>query len=206
MLGYTIIYLKILKVGVFMQLKGKTILFLGSSVTCGAEHISFIDVMAQRCGINAVKEAVSGTHLADITEQSYVARLKKVDKELKPDLFICQLSTNDTHPDIPLSKTEDAIRFILEYVKNTFGCPMAFYTGVYFENEKYAKMVDMLYKLQKEYDFSILDLFNDKDMSSVSAEDHAKYMTDSIHPTVLGYEEWLTPKFIEFCDELLFNA
>ena len=156
------------------------------------------------CGIKSVKEAVSGTTLADVDESSYVARLKKIDKNIAFDLFICQLSTNDAVPsrNIELYKTEQAIRFILEYVKNTFDCPIVFYTGTYFENEKYEKLINLLYDLQKEYDFYILDFFNDKDMLSVSEEDYKRYMNDPIHPTIIGYKEWWTPKFIDFCKQL----
>ena len=185
-----------------MNLQNKSVLFLGSSVTRGAEFISFADFMTEKLGLNSVKEAVSGTHLADITEQSYVARLKRIDKNINFDLCICQLSTNDTHPDIPLKKTEDAIRFILEYIKNTFGCPVVFFTNVYYENEKYPKMIEMLYELQKEYEFYILDLFNDEKMCSITKEDRAEYMIDKVHPTIKGYKEWWTPKFIEFFENL----
>lgn len=63
-----------------MNLNGKTVLFLGSSVTYGsvANGISFADIMAEECGINCIKEAVSGTTLADINDNSYVSRLKKL--------------------------------------------------------------------------------------------------------------------------------
>ena len=173
-----------------MNLQNKTVLFLGSSVTYGsaAGGISFADIMAEACGINCIKEAVSGTTLADIDDCSYVARLKKIDK-IAVDLFICQLSTNDASAsrNIDLCKTEQAIRFILEYVKNTFGCPIIFYTGTYFENEKYGKMVD---------------LFNDEKMRAVKKEDYQRYMKDPVHPTITGYIEWWTPKFIDFCEQL----
>ena len=189
-----------------MELQGKTILFLGSSVTYGSASggVSFADIMEKRCGILAVKEAVSGTTLADIDEQSYVARLKGVDKNLAPDLFICQLSTNDikASKNISPAQVEEAIRFILSYVKDTFGCPIVFYTGTYFENDKYMDMIRLLYELQKEYDFHILDLFQDKDMRNVSPEDYQAYMRDPRHPLLRGYEEWWTPKFIEFCQQL----
>ena len=48
-------------------LTGKNIFFLGSSVTYGAcsMHESFVDFLAKRDGINALKEAVSGTTLVD---------------------------------------------------------------------------------------------------------------------------------------------
>ena len=29
--------------------------------------------------------------------------------------------------------------------------------------------------------------------------DGLKYMADVIHPTLIGYKEWWTPKFIAFC-------
>ena len=142
-----------------MDLKNKTVLFLGSSVTygCGIGGISFADIMRESCGIKCIKEAVCGTTLADIDNQSYVARLKAIDKGTKVDLFICQLSTNDASPtqNIELPQTEEAIRFILGYVKNIFGCPIVFYTGTYFENEKYGRLVNLLYDLQKEYEFYI---------------------------------------------------
>ncbi len=189
-----------------MELKGKTVLFLGSSVTYGSASggVSFADMMAQRCGIHCIKEAVSGTTLADIDEESYVARLKKVDPATKVDLLICQLSTNDASSKRikDVSETENAIRFILEYAKATFRCPVVFYTGTYFESEKYAAMVKLLYALQKEYDFHILDLYNDEEMLSVSKEQYAQYMSDHVHPTLLGYEQWWTPKFLAFCQGL----
>ena len=42
-----------------MKLKGKTVLFLGSSVTYGAfaDGVSFADLMPERCGIRCIKEA-----------------------------------------------------------------------------------------------------------------------------------------------------
>ena len=187
-----------------MELKGKNVLFLGSSVTYGsaAGGVSFADIMAQQVGLNCIKEAVSGTTLADIRENSYVSRLKKVDKSLDIDLFICQLSTNDATIGIALPEIEKAIRFILEYVKSTFNCPIVFYTGTYFKNDLYVKMIDLLYSLEKEYDFYILDLYNDREMLSVSEEDYKKYMRDPVHPFLVGYTEWWTPKFVEFCEKL----
>ena len=189
-----------------MQLNGKTVLFLGSSVTYGhaSGGVSFAELMAKKCGIISVKEAVSGTTLADIDDISYVARLKRVDKSLHPDLFICQLSTNDANKsrNVEITDVEKAIRFIIEYVKTAFNCPIIFYTGTYFENDIYVDMIKLLYNLQNEYDFAILDLFNDQEMRNVEEEKYKKYMADPIHPTLKGYEEWWTPKFIEFCEKL----
>ena len=159
-----------------MELKGKTVLFLGSSVTYGSASggVSFADMMAGQLGFFCIKEAVSGTTLADLDETSYVARLKRLTLQSSVDLLICQLSTNDASQNIPLEKTEQAIRSILEYTKATFACPVIFYTGTYFKSEAYEAMIRLLYALQAEYDFSILDLFNDPEMGAVSTEEYAR--------------------------------
>ncbi len=187
-----------------MELKNKTILFLGSSVTRGsaAQDTSFVDIIRDTCESNCIKEAVSGTTLADIDERSYVSRLKKVDAALPVDLFVCQLSTNDAAQKINLSQTEAAIRFILDYVKDTYHCPIVFYTGTYFESKEYAQMVELLLALKAEYEFEILNFFNDKEMAEIDEETYKKYMRDPVHPTLLGYQEWWTPKFIEFFKQL----
>lgn len=189
-----------------MELRDKTIFFLGSSVTYGAASggISFADLMVERCGIKMIKEAVSGTTLADTMDKSYVSRLKKFDKSTHIDLLVCQLSTNDTDRNkVPNPQdTEKAIRFIIEYVNETFGCPIVFYTGTYFNDWRYEKQVELLKNLQREYDFHILNFWDDPEMQAVSEADYKRYMQDGVHPTLLGYSEWWTPKFIEFCEDL----
>jgi lysophospholipase L1-like esterase len=185
-----------------MKLKNKTILFLGSSVTFGsaAGGISFVDMIGELCGANCIKEAVSGTTLVDINETSYVSRLKAIAPDIHPDLFVCQLSTNDAARKLDLHEIEKAICSILRYAKNTFDCPIVFYTGTYYENDVYMKMVALLYDLKKKYDFYILDLYHDKEMRDVSETDYQRYMKDKIHPTLLGYREWWTPKFVDFLE------
>lgn len=187
-----------------MDLKNKTVLFLGSSVTYGsaAGGISFVDILEAHHGMHCIKEAVSGTTLVDLNERSYVSRLKSVAPTAKPDLFVCQLSTNDATKGLDIKEIEQAIRFILDHVKTTFRCPSVFYTGTYFESDAYSAMIRLLYELKKEYDFYILDLYHDGDMLGVSKEDYARYMKDKIHPTLLGYREWWTPKFVDFFKRL----
>ncbi|MBO4433543.1 MAG: SGNH/GDSL hydrolase family protein [Clostridia bacterium] len=183
-----------------MNLKGKTVLFLGSSVTYGAASggVSFVEIIAKQCGFNYIKEAVSGTTLADTDENSYASRLKKIDKNLKIDLFVCQLSTNDSYKGIPLEKTKEAIIFIIDYVKSIFGCPVVFYTGTRFQSDGYGETVNLLKKLQKECRFGFLDLWDDEDMLGVNNEDYKRYMSDGVHPTLEGYRDWWAPKFVSF--------
>ncbi len=187
-----------------MDLRNKRVLFLGSSVTYGYRDsgISFADYMVKHCGLVMVKEAVCGTTLADIAENSYVSRLKRLDPGQNFDLAICQLSTNDAALSLPREQTEKAIRDIIAYVRHTFDCPVMFYTGTYFESENYANLVALLLSLQKELDYYVLDLWNDPDMRAIPPKDYALYMADPIHPNLLGYEQWWLPKFIDFCQNI----
>ncbi len=194
-------------------IKDKTIIFLGSSVTYGsaAKGESFVDYLEKRDGIKPVKEAVSGTCLVDESEKSYVSRLKKIDKNIKPDAFICQLSTNDATKKKPLGKVDSgfseedfdtktvagAIEYIISYVNDTWGCPVIFYTGTKYDSEQYEKMVKLLYEIQDKWGIIILDLWNDEDMNAVSKENYKLYMANGIHPTRAGYREWWLPKFEE---------
>ncbi len=185
-----------------MVLEGKTVLFLGSSVTLGAPEGSFVELMTEQCGLHSIKEAVNGTTLADTGENSYVSRLKKLDPDTKVDLLICQLSTNDVSQQIDPERTEAAICFILEYAETVFRCPIVFYTGTYMDRPAYAALIQRLYALQHTYRFHILDLFHDPEMLAVTPEDYKRYMRDPVHPTFAGYREWWTPKFIAFCEKL----
>ena len=119
--------------------------------------------------------------------------LAEVFSEVKQAIF----DASDSLADI-----EKSIRFILTYVKTIFDCPIVFYTGTYFNNERYIAMINLLYRLQKEYDFYILDLFNDVQMQSIPEEMYNRYMADRVHPTLDGYSLWWTPRFIEFCEDL----
>lgn len=188
-------------------LKGKTICYLGSSVTLGAsaENISFVEFIAKRLQTEYVKEAVSGTTLADNGENSYISRLKRLEPQQKVDLFVCQLSTNDASAGTPLGSLVSegqafdtktvygAIEWIITYVKEKFDCPIVFYTNAYYENEAYAKMVEALATVQKKYDIGVIDLYTDEVFNEITAEQKHMYMADEIHPTKAGYLEWWTP-------------
>ncbi len=142
-------------------LAGKTIYWLGSSVTYGANSggESMADFLAAKTGCISKKDAVSGTTIFDDGKsentgaKSYTRRLKEstvFDKNEKVDAFICQISTNDAwgdrkknwgeitpndmgqQEDFDLSTTLGGIEFIIAYVTDTWGCPVYFYSGAQF--------------------------------------------------------------------------
>lgn len=186
-------------------LEGKKLIFLGSSVTKGfaAQGRSFVDMIAERTGASCVKEAVSGTTLADNGDKSYVSRLKKLDKNQPCDLFVCQLSTNDATKNVPLGTVSGgtdiasfdtktvcgAVEYIIAYAKQTWNCPVAFYTSPEYASPAYKAMVDALKEIAKKWNVEVIDLWTDRE---INAKDNKKFtcMNDHIHPTKKGYQVW----------------
>lgn len=198
-------------------LEGKTIIFLGSSVTYGyaAFGESFADFMEKQDGIVSVKEAKSGTTLVDDSSSSYVSRMKNIDKNISADAFVCQLSTNDATKQKPLGEISDsfdidsfdthtvagAIEYIIAYAKDTWNCPVIFYTGTKYDSEEYQAMVNLLLNIQEKWGIGVIDLWNNTDMNNVLDDDYKLYMNDSIHPTRAGYRDWWLPVIREYLIE-----
>jgi lysophospholipase L1-like esterase len=203
-------------------LKGKTLYFLGSSVTIGygSNGMAFPHYIARRDQCTVVVEAVTGTTLMDKNENSYVRRMEfgsKFDKNAKVDLFICQLSTNDTSggtvdmlnlgaivgPSDDLNAYDKttitgAMEYIIAYVQKTWNCPVLFYSCSKRNDDRYAKMVDRLNELAKVWDIGVLDLWNDPGFNTITKAQKKLWMKDETHPTKAGYMQWWTPVFEQF--------
>ena len=200
-------------------LQGKTVCFLGSSVTYGSASlgVSMADYISILDNCNVIKEAVSGTTLAGTDDSTYVSRLlANVDTNADIDILVCQLSTNDASQDLPLgvvsTDTEltnfdrgtiiGAMEYIIVYARQTWGCDVVFYTGTRYDSTGYEAMVNVLPALQEKYGITVIDLWNDAEMNAVTADQRAFYMNDDIHPTQAGYLEWWVPKFQEVLYQL----
>ena len=200
-------------------LAGKVIFWLGSSVSEGASsgQESMADFLAKKHGAQCIKEAVSGTTLADRANSSYVSRLDQYlasdERAGHVDAFICQLSTNDkgfpdgfgavTPADVrdaaafDTATTFGAMEYIIATAKDTWDCPVYFYTNPPMGDENYETMVQALEELAEKWGVTIIDLYRDQAFNDISEEEQALYMADSIHPTKAGYREWWLPKFEE---------
>ena len=191
-------------------LKGGNIAILGSSVARGeaSEGYAVGEYLAARFGCGLVKETVSGTTLVDSGKSSYVERLHDLDAAADFDLFICQLSTNDATMRKPLgeisggtaledfdtSTVTGAMEYIICYARETWGCPVVFFTGSRYDSKAYGAMVDRLLELQDKWDIGVLDLWSGDEFNSISDEDRKLYMNDGIHPTKAGYRDWWGPE------------
>lgn len=190
-------------------LEEKHILFLGSSVTYGtaSQGVSFADYIGAQNGCTITKEAVSGTTLVDSGLDSYISRLKKLDADTAADLFVCQLSTNDATQKKPLGTVNEsydrdafdistvagAIEYIISYAKESWNCPVVFYTNPQYNSAEYAAMVELLGAIQKKWDIAVIDLWSDESFSAITPEQRELFLADAIHPTKAGYLEWWTP-------------
>lgn len=204
-------------------LTGKTIFFLGSSVTFGekSEGEAMGEFIAKRNSCTAIKEAVSGTTLAQVNNSihqndSYVDRLNSylasdacVDAL---DAFVCQLSTNDvggrcqpgeiTAADVKSadafdrSTTYGAMEYIIATVQEKWNCPIVFYSNSHFDSNDYASLIEAAKAMAEKWgNITVIDLYNDEQFNAISAEDLALYMADAKHPTKAGYREWWLPAF-----------
>ncbi len=83
-------------------------------------------------------------------EDSYIERMRdRLDPKQQVDLFICQLSTNDATRNSPLGEISEsrdlesfdvetvcgAIEYIIAYAKETWHCPVMFYTNPKYDSE-----------------------------------------------------------------------
>ncbi len=201
------------------ELENKTVVFLGSSVTDGYGSCgeSFVDFLEAKHGIIAVKEAVSGTTLVDKGKDSYIPRMKELSKDIEADAFVCQLSTNDAKNNMPLGEVSTgfseadfdtstiagSIEYIIYYVRETYNCPMAFYTSSKYDSENYENMVKLLYEIQEKWNIIVIDMWNDENFNNITEENRKLYMIDDVHPTRAGYGEWWLPKFEESLKEMV---
>lgn len=199
-------------------LTGKKIIFLGSSVTygSGSEGESFVDFLEKADGVIPVKEAVSGTTLVDNGPKSYISRMKTIDKNFKADAFVCQLSTNDAskllplgevtengmHKDLDTSTVAGAIEYIISFAKETWNCPVLFYTGTKYDSTQYGKMVDLLNVVALKHNVFVLDMWNNEKLNSISSNEYKLYMADGVHPRRAGYKLWWLPEFENALKEL----
>lgn len=182
--------------------------------------MSFADLLAIDYGVIAVKEALSGTTLADTGEGSYLARLKKALSGPRPDLFVCQVSTNDAARGVPpgsvrpaltgegfdASTTAGAMETALRLVREAWGCPAVFYTQPRYDSPAYAALVKLTEEISQKWGIDVIDLWNDPAFARLAPGARERFMADAIHPTAAGYRELWLPVFARALDGILARA
>ena len=184
--------------------------FLGSSVTYGhtTGGKSFVEYLKLKVNCETVKSAVSGTTLVDNGSSSYVQRLlRQLEADAEVEHLVVQLSTNDAIQNKPLgeinaendydfdtSTITGAIEYIISYAYDVWECGVTFYTNPYYDNKTYENMINRLYEIQEKWDIGIVDFYYYQDMEELDSATLKKYMSDSIHPNLAGYN-WMSDIF-----------
>lgn len=195
------------------SLSGLNIIWLGSSITFvtrSGGYYSMADAIADRHAATVCEKcAIGGTTLVNTGTDSYVARMKTIDTNRKPDLFVVQLSTNDATSHKPYGEMSGsfddatiigAMETIISDVQAVFDCPVVFYTGSYYDSEEYSAMVDALLKLQEKWGAGVVNLSHNEEMVKLyDTEQYHVYMHAPIHPFRQGYIEWWPPPAFEAC-------
>lgn len=201
------------------HLKGKNIIFLGSSITYGtaSKGISFVEYLNTEYEVKGIKAAMFGTSLAGRDANSYVNRLRKLNfVNTKIDAVVCQLSTNDSRFDYKIgdisqsfnlenfniNTTVGAIEYIIKYIQIKWDCPIIFYTSIRGNDSTYKHLITQLYKLNRKWHKYIIDIFNNVEINKLAKADKEMMAYDS-HPTKKGYRYLYTPIIVKQLDEIL---
>lgn len=206
-------------------LSGKTVYFLGSSITHGVgstEGISFANLAADLTGYHAEKQTVSGTTLAVQSNRtdSYCERLLNFNLSEKPDAFVVQLSTNDfngtsilkgqvsdktSSADFDRTTLTGALEYIISVVHELspdtkiiiYTCALVNWS---YESSYKTYVNGTLQDLLTKYSdyVSVLDLYH-ADWTDIGG----KFMQDAMHPTRVGYGQLYVPAFVNLLTDLL---
>ena len=145
-------------------IKGKTVIFLGSS------RLKKLDA-----------------EKADLL----VCQLSTNDASQKKELGKIIESKNLN--DFDTKTVAGAIEYIICYAKEKWNCSVIFYTSPRYDSERYQSMVDTLKAAQEKWGISVIDMWNDDNLNAALSADMNLYMADKIHPTKAGYREIWTP-------------
>lgn len=199
-----------------MDLKNKTILFLGDSITEGhgttSAEMRFTDIVAKNLGANFINDGIGGTRYA---------RQHNYDPETKYDKDFCMRTesregdldcivifggTNDyDHGDAPLGEFSDRTNMTfygaLHTVYSTFmqrypGIPMVVLTPLHRDNETNPRIgdkplidyVNAIREVAEFYSLPVLDLFARSGIQPQVPAIKEKFMPDGLHPNDAGHE------------------
>lgn len=201
-----------------MELRGKTINFLGDSITegCGttAPERGYVALLEHRLGLAEARNyGIAGTRIARQHAPSEVAqydrdfcsRVPEMDPDA--DVVIVFGGTNDYgHGDAPLGtdddRTPDTFRGACHVLYTSLlerfpKAKIVILTPLHRVGEDEPKdaarttlkdYVNIIRETAKQYDFPVLDLFENSAVKAHIPEIAEKYTTDGLHPNDAGHE------------------
>ena len=86
------------------------ILFTEKLNRAASINVSFADMLQKKYNIYMIKDAIDGTTLVDVDNNSYISRMKKYTASDNIDLLVVQLSTNDSYKNFPIRGGRTALK------------------------------------------------------------------------------------------------
>jgi len=135
--------------------------------------------------------------------------LENIDPSFEADAFICQLSTNDAAGENPLGEVSEstnkedfdtatiagAIEYIIAYAKETWNCPVIFYTNPKYDNAHYEAMVALLKEIAEKWEIDLVNFWDDDEINQMIETDRKSLLYDFIHPRPGFYLDVWAPYF-----------
>lgn len=199
-----------------MDLKNKTILFLGDSITEGhgttSEEKRFSNIVAKALGANFINDGIGGSRYARQHNFNPEARCDKdfcmrtESREGDLDCIVIFGGTNDyDHGDAPLGEFGDRTPMTfygaLHTVYSTFmqrypGTPIVVLTPLHRGNEAKGAVgdkpllayVNAIREVAEFYSLPVLDLYARSGIQPQVPAIKEKYMPDNLHPNDAGHE------------------
>ena len=199
-----------------MDLKNKTILFLGDSITEGhgttSEEKRFSNIVAKALGANFINDGIGGSRYARQHNFNPDARCDKdfcmrtESREGDLDCIVIFGGTNDyDHGDAPLGEFGDRTPMTfygaLHTVYSTFmqrypGTPIVVLTPLHRGNEVKGAIgdkpllayVNAIREVAEFYSLPVLDLYARSGIQPQVPAIKEKYMPDNLHPNDAGHE------------------
>jgi len=94
------------------------------------------------------------------------------------------------------------VEYIIGFARETWNCPVLFYTNPRYQDSRYGKMAELLEQIAAKWEIRVIDMWNDPLFPKVTWQQRQQYMADSIHPTRAGYLRWWLPYWEKIlCEE-----
>ena len=199
-----------------MDLKNKTILFLGDSITEGhgttSEEKRFTNIVSKTLGANFINDGIGGSRYARQHDYNPEARcdndfcMRTEARKDEVDCIVIFGGTNDyDHGDAPLGEFSDRTPMTfygaLHTVYSTFmqkypGTPIIVLTPLHRGNETNPRIgntplidyINAIREVAEFYSLPVLDLFARSGIQPQVPAIKEKFMPDELHPNDAGHE------------------
>jgi hypothetical protein len=183
-------------------LKGKRILFLGSSIFSGEESrgISLPDYLDKTTGSSSKTLLLQGGDLFAERNDSYLRAIQHCSSHETYDALIVAFTGWDYLASLPFlpgkgkrKSLKEVLEILVEKAAELYACPVYFLSWPFPENEAYLQQVLFLRAWAKDASVSLIDGFLGESQA-LTKEKRSLYFAPYFHATLAGYRDFYLPK------------